>query len=53
MDHKTAAKILIGLLDNDSLSQEQKQAINTAIGVLAWTKLAQSRMEKLKNKPNS
>ena len=45
MDHKTAINILLKLLDKNSLTQEEREATLTAIGVLSWTQLAQSRLK--------
>lgn len=50
MDHKQAADILIQMPKQHKLSSEEQQALSLAIGVLAWTKLAQSRIKNLKNK---
>jgi len=48
MDDKIAAKILINLLNKDSLGAEEKEAVKTAIGVLSWTALSKSRIKNLK-----
>ena len=45
MDDKIAAKILINLLNKDSLGAEEKEAVKTAIGVLSWTALSKSRIK--------
>jgi len=50
MDHKQAAEILIKLKDKDLLSDEEKQALDEAIGVLSWTYLAKSRIRDLRAK---
>lgn len=50
MDDKKAASILMGLLEKYSLDEEEKEAIKSAIGILSWTSLAQSRMKNLKEK---
>lgn len=50
MNHKEASAILIKLLDKPGLSPEEKEALSTAVGVLAWTSLAQSRVQSLKAK---
>lgn len=50
MDDKKAAAILMGLLEKYSLDEEEKEAIKSAIGILSWTSLAQSRMKNLKEK---
>ena len=48
MEHKTAATILISLLDKQSLDAQEKEAVMTAIGVLSWTSLSKSKIESLK-----
>ncbi|MFA6410775.1 MAG: hypothetical protein WCW26_04355 [Candidatus Buchananbacteria bacterium] len=56
MDHKKAANILISLLKKYSLETEEKEAVETAIGILAWTSLSKSRIKTLKakqTKPNN
>lgn len=50
MEHKKAIAILIRLLDKRALDAEEKQAMLTAIGVLGWTSLSQSRIKSLKVK---
>jgi hypothetical protein len=50
MEHKEAIAILISLLDKRSLDAEEKEAVNTAIGVLSWTTLAKSRIKAQKAK---
>ena len=50
MDYKKSATILISLLKKDSLNAGEKEAVETAIGVLAWAALSRSRMKKLKDK---
>ena len=50
MDDKKAAKVLIGLLKKYSLSGEEKEAVESAIGILSWTSLAQSRSKAKKEK---
>ncbi len=47
MEDKKAAEILSGLLDKHKLSEEEKKAVLTAIGVLAWTSLGKSRIKGL------
>ncbi|NTW22375.1 hypothetical protein HGA34_02395 [Candidatus Falkowbacteria bacterium] len=53
MDDKKAASILMGILDKHPLSEEEKEAIKSAIGILSWTSLAESRIKKLKAKKES
>lgn len=50
MDDKKAADILIGMLKKYPMSDEEKEAVHAAIGVLSWTSLAQSRIKALKKK---
>ena len=50
MEHKQAIDILIKMLGKPTLDAEEKEAINTAIGVLGWTSLAKSRIKTLKAK---
>lgn len=50
MEHKKAADILIKLLDKLPLGAEEREAILTAVGVLAWTALSKSRIKALKAK---
>ena len=48
MNDKEAIKILTNLLKNPLLSKEEKEAILNAIGILGWSKLAESRIDRLK-----
>ena len=50
MEHKKAADVLIGMLKKHKLSTEEKEAISTAVGVLALTYLAQNRLKSTKAK---
>jgi len=50
MDHKKALDILIRLSDKRSLDAEEKEAILTAVGVLSWSYLAQTRLQAKKAK---
>lgn len=50
MDDKKAAAILLKLLNNGSLSVEEKEAVKKAVGVLSWTSLSEGRLRDLKNK---
>ncbi len=52
MDHKKALNILISMLDRYSLKAEEKEAVLTAVGVLSWSYLAQSRIKAIKAKQN-
>ncbi|MDV2988677.1 MAG: hypothetical protein P3T54_00740 [Dehalogenimonas sp.] len=51
MDHKTAIDILLKLAQKPALSTEEKEAVMTAVGVLGWTSLAQSRLKDRRDKP--
>lgn len=50
MDHKKAITILMGLLKNRSLTEEEKEAVSTAIGFFSWTSLAKNRLKARKEK---
>ena len=50
MDYKKAATILISLLKKDTLDAEEKEAVNTAIGILSWAALSKSTIKNLKAK---
>ena len=50
MDYQKATTILKNLLDKDSLDGEEKEAVFTAIGVLAWASLSKSRIKAMRNK---
>jgi hypothetical protein len=52
MDHQKASAVLIKLLEKKSLSAEEKEAVSTALGVLAWTSLAQSKIRGMGRKRN-
>jgi hypothetical protein len=45
MDDKKAANILISLLKKYPLKGEEKEAMESAIGILSWTTLAQTRLK--------
>jgi hypothetical protein len=47
MQDKQAIEILLRLIEKDSLSAEEKEAVRTAIGILSWTKLGQARIKNL------
>ncbi|MFA5107274.1 MAG: hypothetical protein WC497_03025 [Patescibacteria group bacterium] len=53
MDHKEAAAVLISMLKKQTLSTEEKEAVETAVGVLGWTYLSKNKVKKLKNKRKS
>ena len=48
MDHKKASQILIQLLEKRLLTADEEVAIQTAVGVLAWTSLSESRIQSLR-----
>lgn len=50
MDDKKAAAILMSLLKKNLLNNEEKEAVESAIGILSWTALSKSRLKKLKDK---
>lgn len=45
MDEKKVIEILTNLLKTHTLSDNEKEALRTAIGTLAWTKLAEGYIE--------
>jgi hypothetical protein len=50
MEHKEASIILISLLNKNLLDIEEKEAVLTAIGVLAWTSLSKSKIKAISDK---
>lgn len=50
MEDKEAIAILMQLAKKPGLSLEEKEALSSAIGILSWTTLAQSRIKNLKEK---
>ncbi len=50
MEEKKAITILIKLLDKRLLNAEEKEAVSSAIGLLSWASLSQSRIKFLKVK---
>ncbi len=50
MEYQKATTILKKLLDKNSLDTEEKEAVFTAIGVLAWASLSKSRIKAIRNK---
>jgi hypothetical protein len=50
MEHKEASTILIKLLGKNQLDDEEREAILTAIGVLAWTSLSKSKIKAMRDK---
>lgn len=47
MEDKKAMNILISLAEKYSLTPEEKEAILTAIGILSWSSLGESRMKRI------
>ncbi|MFZ2886589.1 MAG: hypothetical protein WA021_02080 [Minisyncoccia bacterium] len=45
MDEKKVIAVLTNLLKTHELSDDEKEALRTAIGTLAWTKLAEGYIE--------
>lgn len=50
MDDKKAIAVLLGLVEKGVLNEEETEAVRSAIGVLSWTSLAESRLKNLKAK---
>jgi hypothetical protein len=50
MDHKEASTVLINLLGKNLLDAKEKEAVLTAIGVLAWTSLSKSKIKAIRDK---
>jgi hypothetical protein len=50
MEDKKAASILIKILDKYSLDAEEKDAVASAIGILSWASLSQSKIKTRKAK---
>ena len=48
MKDKDAIHILKGMMEKHSLSDEEKEAILTAIGILSWTTLMEGRINHMK-----
>ena len=53
MEHKKAAEVLLKLAEKPVISAEEKEAVMTAVGVLGWTSLSQSRVRNLRNNRDS
>ncbi len=47
MEDKEALEILTSMLDRDMLSEKERQAILTAVGILSWSKLGQGRIKNI------
>jgi hypothetical protein len=50
MEHEKAIAVLKDLLEKQTLTAEQKEAVMTAIGMLSWGMLTKSRLEARKVK---
>ena len=50
MKDKESIEILKSLLERGVLTAEEEEAVRSAIGVLSWTTLAESRMKGLKSR---
>ena len=50
MEYQKAVAILKSLLDRHSLDAEEKEAVLTAIGILAWVSLSKSKIKAQKAK---
>jgi len=50
MDYKKATEVLIELIKKPVLTAKEKEAVETAVGVLAWAALSKSAIKKLKDK---
>ncbi len=48
MNDKKAIELLTGMLTKNALSDEEKEAVREAIGILAWTKLMEGSKENMK-----
>lgn len=50
MKDKESIEILKGLLERGVLTPKEEEAVRSAIGVLSWTTLAESRLRGLKSR---
>lgn len=50
MEDKVAVEVLKELLSKYSLDEKEKEAVRTAIGVLAWTKLVEGKIKGMKKR---
>lgn len=48
MEDKKAAEVLTKVLKKYSLTEEEREAVRGAIGLLAWTKLVEGMKENMK-----
>jgi len=47
MNDKQAMNILMSLRDKPSLTAEEREAVSTAIGILSWSSLGESRIKRI------
>lgn len=47
MEDKEALEILMQMLEKHQFSDEEKKALETAIGILSWSKLGQGRIRSI------
>ena len=47
MEDKEAINILMRLLDKGSLTDEEKEAVRTAVGILSWSALGQAHIKSI------
>lgn len=50
MNDKEAIAVLMRLSVHHALSDEEKEAVSAAIGILSWSTLAESRMKQHKQR---
>lgn len=50
IDDKKAIEILSALLKKGILSVDEAEAVRSAVGILSWTSLAESRLKAIKAK---
>jgi hypothetical protein len=48
MDDKKAIELLTEILTKYQLTDEEKEAVREAVGILAWSKLMEGRKESMK-----
>lgn len=48
MDDKKAIELLTKMLEKYPLTNEEKEAVREAIGILAWSKLMEGRVKSMK-----
>jgi hypothetical protein len=50
LDDKKTIAVLFALIKRGVLSREEEEAVRSAIGILSWTSLAESRLKSIKAK---